>query len=220
MKRYSEPSAHRSENGPGSIAHLRTSFGEDSASLLEALREGSLAAASELYDKYERYVRTMLVRILGPDDDLPDLVNEAFYQILRDVHSVRNSASLKAWVARTTVFVAKGVIRKRKRRRWLVFTPDYETQTHVLKTELDEETLETARSVRIIVSTMSVDDQLIFTLRFFEELEITELAEALGVSRATVKRKLAKCEVRFKELAMGNPLLARQMEHSPKWKRR
>ncbi len=101
-----------------------------------------------------------------------------------------------------------------------MFRPDTETVVTSLKTELDEDTLETARSVRRIVNTMSADEQVIFTLRFFEEQEIAELVETLGVSKATVKRKLAKCEVRFKELAAGNPLLADKLERSPKWKRR
>lgn len=196
------------------------SYGNDHAALLEALKHGGAAAQVELYDKYADFVRTMLVRVLGMDDELPDLINEVFYQILKSVGSVEHSDRLKGWVAKTTVYVARGVIRKRRRRSWLIFRPSLELYDTAYETDLDHETIEVARAVRQIINVMPVDDQLVFTLRFFHEMEISELADTCGFSLATAKRRLAASERRFKELAQDHPLLRGMLDRAPKWRRR
>jgi RNA polymerase sigma-70 factor, ECF subfamily len=204
------------------VAKIQTHrpHGGDQAALLEALKNGNLSAYVELYDSYAGYVRSMLVRIRGADDDLPDLINEVFCQVLKSVHSIRRSDRIKEWVAKTTVYVARGAIRRRKRRNWLIFFPSAELYENAYGAEIDYDKIEIANAIRQIVNSMRTDDQLIFTLRFFEEMEISELANAVGVSPATVKRRLVKCENRFKKLAQGHPLLENLLDNSPKWRRR
>src|SRR4029079_179468 len=96
--------------------------GNDEALVL-ALREGNQAAASELVRRHGPYVERVLARILGVDGELPDLLHDVFVCALDSIDSLKNQGMLKEWLRGVAVFVARGCLRRRRRRRWLVFRP-------------------------------------------------------------------------------------------------
>jgi RNA polymerase sigma-70 factor (ECF subfamily) len=48
---------------------------------------------------------------------------------------------------------------------------------------------------------MTVDDRMVFALRFIEGMELQEIATELAVSLSTVKRRLARASTRFEAAA-------------------
>ena len=103
--------------GSSGVVRPLTFVGDDAA-MLDALRSGHPGAPAALYDRYADYVHAMLMRILGGDPELGDLLQEVFLQALRSVGSVRDAGRLKPWIGSVAVHVARGAIRKRSRRRW------------------------------------------------------------------------------------------------------
>ena len=67
---------------------------------------------------------------------------------------------------------------------------------------------------------MPADEQIVFALRYFEEMKIVELAEACGISRSSAKRRLVRSERRFKKIAEKYPALKQRLDLSTKWRRR
>ena len=63
-------------------------------------------------------------------------------------------------------------------------------------------------AVREALAVLSSDERIAFSLRHLEELELTEVASACGVSLSTVKRRLKRAEERFDALALRDPRLA------------
>ena len=60
------------------------------------------------------------------------------------------------------------------------------------------------RKVKAVLDGLSVDDRLAFTLRHFEGLELTEVAETLKMSLSTAKRRIARAEAEFKRRAYAD----------------
>lgn len=206
------------KSGMGTVQPFR--FVGDDEALIEALKSGHVGAATVLYERYSVHVRKVLVRIMGMDQELPDLINEVFFQALKSVDNINDGSRLKAWLTRIAVYVARGCIRKRSRKRWLFFSEDVESDALYHYSDKDESRAEMARAIRNIINSMPVDERIVFSLRFVEGMEIVELAEACEVSKATIKRRLAKCERRFKALASGHEGLRAMLESSPKWRKR
>jgi RNA polymerase sigma-70 factor (ECF subfamily) len=194
-------------------------FGDD-AELLAAVRDGRTGAALELYDRYAAHVRRVLSRVMGIDRELPDLLNEVFTRALEGIRKVEDGSRLKAWLTRVAVFTARTTIRNRSRGRWLTFHPEPETLGGEACGSLDPEAVDFVRAVREVVGGMAADDRVVFGLRFVEGMDVDELADACGVSRATAKRRLARCETRFKRRLAGYPDLVERLERSGKWRRR
>ena len=180
--------------------------------LLEALRRGDPGAAATLVHKYQKRVERLVAGALGVDADLPDVVQDAFVSIIRNIHQVKDPAALPSWVASLAVFTARGHIRKRRRWRWIRFLAP-EDVPELPRTGHDHEGAATIRAVYVAIDSLPADDRLAFTLRYMSELELTEVAAACRVSLATIKRRLTRAEARFKEVAVSSPLLRQRLEN-------
>jgi RNA polymerase sigma-70 factor (ECF subfamily) len=61
------------------------------------------------------------------------------------------------------------------------------------------------------------DERIVFALRFIDEMELAEIADACGVSRTTVKRRVRKAEERFAVAARQDPLLSEWLQKGDRW---
>lgn len=175
--------------------------------LVEGLKAGDPSICDRIYRIYAREVWRMLHRILGDDPELDDLHHEVFVQALRSAPRFRHEAKLKTWLIGIAVNCARGKIRSRKRRRWLRFMAP-EDLPEMRACLVDDETALTARAVYELVARLPTEERIAFTLRYVEGMSNAEVAEAMGCSQGTVKRRIARGSGRFFALAEDHPALA------------
>lgn len=196
------------------LTHLK--FAGNDAELIEALRAGHPGAAAAFYDRYAARVRATLRAILGPDNDLPDLVQEVFIRALDRVDRLREMERVASWLTTIAVFVARAQIRVRKRRTWLrVFSPERTTTQQI--EQPSSEARRALREVYAILDGLAVDDRMAFVLRHFHGATLVDAAEACDTSLATLKRRLTRAEKRFLEAVRRRPGLAELMMEGTKW---
>lgn len=164
------------------------------------------AEALAFFRRYAPRVERVLAGILGADPDLPDLIHDVFVRALGARHTVRNPMAMDAWVTQIAVFSARSLMSRRRRWRWLVFVPSDELPEVALATATPEDGEALARTYAILAR-LSADDRIAFALRFVAGMELTEVADACGVSLATIKRRLARAQERFIKLAARDPML-------------
>ena len=183
----------------------------DEAALVDGLRQGEAWAQRELFDRYSTHVERILSRVLGRDQELGDVLHDTFVQAFTSADGIRDPHAIRAWLSTVAVFTARGVIRKRKLRRWLRFWDPSdlpETEAPVA----DAYTREALDRAYGILDTMTADERIAFALRFVEGMELTEVAAACKVSLATIKRRLARAEKKFLDAAKDEPILAKRIE--------
>ena len=73
-------------------------FVGDDAALVQALRAGHPGAAAVFYDNHAARVRMTLRSTLGPDDDIPDLLQEVFIRALDQIGTLREVDRLASWL--------------------------------------------------------------------------------------------------------------------------
>jgi RNA polymerase sigma-70 factor (ECF subfamily) len=178
----------------------------DDAALVSALMRGDPDARAELFDRHASYAQRVLVRVIGHDTELADLLHEVFARALSQIDRLQDPAALKGWLTAIAVFTAREHIRRRMRSRWLRFlAPEDLPDPPVVGA--DEEVRESLRKTYAILDRLRVDDRVAFSLRFIEGLDLGEVAAACGVSLNTIKRRLARAEKRFVALARSEPAL-------------
>lgn len=202
------------QDGPANLH--RVGFTGDDAGLVRALQDGHPGAPAALFDRYSGHVQGVLSNVIGVDPELPDLLHEVFTQALKSIHSIKDPQLLKAWISRIAVFTARGCLRYRKRRRWLTFLAP-EKIPDPPAPGVSDEAREAVRSVYELLDQLGSDERLVFALRFINGMELKEVAEACGVSLATIKRRLSKAEARFCELARDRPELHSWMAEGTRW---
>lgn len=180
------------------------------ADILIALAERRPVGGAALYDRYWRLVRRILLRLLGSYHDLNDLIQETFVAVIRTIGRVTRPESLRPWITSVAVFTARDELRRRRRKRFLMFladdVPDIEAPS------APPEAKEALRATYHILSTLPADERIAFALRFIDGMELTEVAAACRVSLATVKRRVARAKSAFEAHAGHHPSLAPWLE--------
>jgi RNA polymerase sigma-70 factor (ECF subfamily) len=187
------------------VAHLP--FFDSDRAVVAALRAGQSSGGAALYDRHHAYVRRVLTRVLGPDAELHDLVQDVFVLAIDGIDRLEDPDALRSWLAGISVHRARAEIRRKTRSRWfpLFAREDLpELEAPISTPEVDE----AVRATYGILSKLSTDERIAFALRFIEGMELVEVAEACQISLATTKRRLARARSKFENSARTYPELA------------
>ena len=172
------------------------------AALVAQLRRADTAAAEALVGAYGNRVYRLAIRITGNPSDAEEVVQDAFWSVLRNIGTFRGDASLGSWIYRIVANAAYQNVRRRRHRRdeicledvlpsfqedgryagpisdWSPRIADPATQTE-LRAALDAaiDDLPPAHRVAIV-------------LRDVEGCSMREVADALNISVANAKSRL------------------------------
>ena len=192
-----------SEKSGGVLLALPLSI-EQPESLLHAMRAGQKRAILVFYDGYAQRIEQLLRRMLGPDADVDVALNETFLRALRKLDSVYDPHGLLAWLYNIAVFVVRETWASRKKRRWLLFRPTLELPAIPQE---DGATSEVIRRIHRHLARFEDTERAALCLRFFQEMDVSEIAEALSVPLATMRRHLQKAEGRFYAMCANDEVL-------------
>jgi RNA polymerase sigma-70 factor (ECF subfamily) len=181
--------------------------------LVLALRARHPDAGTQLFDRYAPHVRRVLVRVMGPDSEILDLVHDVFVTALESVHRLLDPRALRAWLTQIAVFTARARIRRRVRGRVLRFLPFSELPEPELP-PVDFEASESMQAVYRVLGNLDADQRIAFALRFVAGMELTEVAASCGVSLATIKRRLSRAQSAFASSAQREPALVEWLKRS------
>jgi RNA polymerase sigma-70 factor (ECF subfamily) len=164
------------------------------------------------------HVERILTRMLGFSAELDDLTQEVFIRAFARIAELREPESLRAWLSSIAVFVAREAIRRKRRRRWLVFLPAEESP----ELPADGALLEARSALRVfyeVLDGFAADERIAFTLRFVEGMELSEVADACQVSLATIKRRLKRASDDFYLRGRARAELVDWFEEGCRWRR-
>jgi len=194
-------------NAPETARVVRLPVGESDVALVAALRADHADARALLFDRCSDDVERTLYRILGPDQEIADLLQDVFVAALGSLNKLRDPNALRSWLVGIAVYKARKLIRSRKRRRHVYSVAPSDLPEQVAATP-STEISDALRHTYAILNQLPADERIAFSLRFIEGLELTRIAEAMGVSLATVKRRLTRAQQTFVDRARRSAVLA------------
>ena len=185
----------------------------EDAVIVAGVLDGAVWAKTALFDKYEQDVRNALRHIVGPDPELPDMVQDVFAAVLEDIGRLRCPQQLRNWITTIAIRTGRQQIRHRRRHRWLLFVaPSDVPESRAVA--VDPECHEAVCALARLLDRMRPGDRTVFALRMLAGMELKEIASACGISVATVKRRLNRARARFARLAALDPNLAERCPRS------
>jgi RNA polymerase sigma-70 factor (ECF subfamily) len=181
----------------------------DEAAFVEALKRRDRSAEVRFYDRYTDLVSRIMARVVGVDDDLPDLIHEAFMRALKGISGLRDAEAITTWMTQVATRTAVDALRRRQtRRKWFSLQPS--PKPEVVTPEEPEGTLDAQAALRStyqILGCLPPEERAAFALRRLEGRELNDVASACRCSLATIKRRLERAEKAFFALAAQNPAL-------------
>ena len=148
----------------------------------------------------------MLYRILGPDQEITDLLQDVFLAALGSIDKLRQPEALRGWLTGIAVRKARKCILRRRRWRFIQLLPpsDLPEREAVLP---PAEVSEALQRTYALLERLPADERVAFALRFIDSMELTDVAAACDVELATIKRRLARAQQTFHALAARDALL-------------
>jgi RNA polymerase sigma-70 factor (ECF subfamily) len=190
----------------------------DEDELVGALRERKPWAERALLERYGSHVERVLTHILGSHGDLDDLTQEVFLRALGRVGDVHDATGLQSWLSAFAANVAREALRSKRRRWWQVLRPPEETPELPAPSACAEDRA-ALRAFYEVLGTLDPDARVAFALRYVEGMELTQVAEACGVSLATAKRRIKAAEDEFCARGKVHEALADWFEEGTRWRR-
>jgi RNA polymerase sigma-70 factor (ECF subfamily) len=169
--------------------------GPSDAQLVEAARDGQGWATEALFRRHTRFVNGLAFRLLPRDAELDDLVQDSFVEAFSSLARLEDPAAFKGWLGSIVVRTAHKRIRRRRlmERLGLRRREPIDLDAVVGSSGSAEHAL-ALRRVYAVLESMDPEERIALVLRRVEGLELTEVADRMGLSLATVKRRLAKAE--------------------------
>ncbi len=166
--------------------------------------------ARELLLRHEGRVHRLVARLLGPDPEHEDIVQDVFVRLMTSSRSLRELDKEAAWVSIVTVNLVRNHLRRRRVRRIV------ETRADPPEVASSSEDAVTDRDLAIrgyrLLDALAPRDRIIMLLRRGEGRPIREVAEMCSCSPATVKRRLARAERRLQAALDADPDLRAGLE--------
>jgi len=160
--------------------------------LVLAARSGDASAFADLVRAETPAAYRLALSIVRSPAEAEDAVQEAFLRAWRDMRGLRDLDLWPAWFRRITVRCAIDQARHRPRVREV----DLE---FALGVPVLEHPVHPVDRLELIAAfdRMSADDRAILALRFFADLELPDVAEALGIPLGTAKSRLHRAVKRL-----------------------
>jgi RNA polymerase sigma-70 factor (ECF subfamily) len=179
--------------------------------LVAAFLRADPGSSEALWNRYYPIVRRVACRAFGPGLDVDDIVQEVFVRLFRKLPTLRDVSALRPFILSITMRVIQTELRLRWVKRWLGLFDGGEPPDHA-GDDADFEAREALARFYRILDGLGPKHRAAFVLRHVEGLELVEVASAIGVSLATIKRWLPRIARRVFAQAGGDPLLAPYLE--------
>jgi RNA polymerase sigma-70 factor (ECF subfamily) len=161
--------------------------------LILLLDRGESAALQLLVQRYHGALTGYLFRLLGGDHLLAeDLAQEAFIRVLRHRHQ-HIEHSFKAWLFAIATNLARDELKSSVRRRCVALEEDVEQSLTDPTPGPEEQALARERNAKLITALgrLNLEYRTTLLLRFYNDLSLDEISEALHIPVGTVKSRLS-----------------------------
>lgn len=181
----------------------------DDAVLVSMAAIGHQKAQAAIWNRYAPLVRAIVRRSLGQESEVDDIVQEVFLRFYRNLQHLRNPDALRSFIFAISLRVTIGELRSRRSRKWLRLGHlNVTTDGGRAVPPADFEAREAVAGFCSILDRLDPKDRAAFVLYHVEDLELTEVASAMGVSLATIKRRLLRIGCRVNAMADSDQRLS------------
>lgn len=166
------------------------------AALVSAALEGSLWAKEMLYRRHVAAVSRLAYRLLARDEDIDDIIQETFMHAFEGLSKIRNPDAFRSFLLGVVVRRARRRIRKMRllRRLGMLRAQPIDGDT-LIAVETPPDVAAELSAIYDLLEELPTDARLALVLRRVEGLSMPEIAEQLGTSLSTAKRRLQQAEV-------------------------
>ncbi|HEX8423994.1 MAG TPA: RNA polymerase sigma factor [Pyrinomonadaceae bacterium] len=181
--------------------NLQASDHSSDYALAQRAAGGDLGAFEQLYERHNRRVYSLCLRMTQNVAEAEDLAQEAFIQLFRKIGSFRGESAFTTWLHRLTVNQVLMHFRKRGVRLEQT-TDDGETPVQIVAGTQNPNSMPVVDRIALdrAIGQLPPGYRTVFVLHDVEGHEHEEIARMLGCSVGTSKSQLHKARMKLRTL--------------------
>ena len=166
-----------------------------------AAGKGDMAAFEKLYERHNRRVYSLCLRMTQNSAEAEDLAQEAFIQLFRKIGSFRGDSAFTTWLHRLTVNQCLMHFRKRSVKLEKT-TEEGETPVQIVSGTENPNSMPVMDRIALdnALTQLPPGYRTVFVLHDVEGHEHEEIAKMLGVAVGTSKSQLHKARMKLRKI--------------------
>lgn len=174
------------------------------STLIKEFQDGKTSSFEELITRYKEKAVQIAWSLVGNQEDAKDVAQEAFVKAYQALKRFRGDAQFSTWLYRIIVNTAKDHLRRRKWTRF--FSSDERQEQNYFEAAVSPdspakeiENREIADQLHSAIEKLPQKQKWVFTLRYLQDLSLSEIQQITGQSLGTVKASLHFATIKIRE---------------------
>jgi RNA polymerase sigma factor (sigma-70 family) len=167
--------------------------------IIQQCLDGDAEAFGFLVDKYKKSVYALTYSRIRNFHDAQDITQEVFVKAYRNLRTLRSWDNFMGWLYRITANLSKNWLRSQSRRPDREFSEDQDPEVLEQRSLDFHNETEVYDSIREALDSLPEIYRQVLTLRYFGGMTIREMSRFIGVSPATIKRRLRRAQEQMRE---------------------
>lgn len=175
-----------------SIYFEKAGFYDEDSVLIERFVAGERTAFEPLYEKYYAKVFSLAKGVLIIDEEAADVTQEVFTLVYRNLGRFNRQSKFSTWLFR--IAINRSIQESRKRR----FRHKHVELTEAADQAAPEHAQEPDMRIQRALEQLNPQDRAILTLFYWQEQNLNEISESMGINLNAAKTRLYRARERFK----------------------
>jgi len=144
-------------------------------------------AFRNLMSLYKERLYWHIRKIVLSHDDTDDVLQNTFIKVFKNIHSFNEKSKLFSWMYRIATNESITFLNKKAKKQHV----DISELQHTLADNLESDQYYTGDQIQLLLQkaivTLPQKQQLVFNMKYFEEIKYTEMSEILETSEGALK---------------------------------
>lgn len=162
---------------------------EDDKLLAAYARDRDAAAFQRLVERHVHFVYAAALRQIGDRQFAEDILQAVFLLLSQKAAQLKPGTLVKGWLFHATRYAANNLRRAETRRS----RREREAAAMRLHTTPESEPLDIDPHLDNALASLSTKDRTALLMRYFEEMPLAAVGQAMGITEHAAKKRVARC---------------------------
>lgn len=164
---------------------------DEEAHIIQEILSGKTSRFEHFLDKYGQQVFTLIVRIVGNQEDAEELTQDCFMKAFSHLSSFKKDSNFSTWLYRIAYNTAISATRKKKQETMIM---DETLLANISDKQVDnalnDESEGQIARLNMALEKLDADERAVVTLFYMEDKTVSEISEIMDMTVNNTKVKL------------------------------